>query len=56
MQTFEFRVILADMEVMTDDAADRLYEVGCDDATFGSSELVSFGVFHRDAESLDLPG
>jgi hypothetical protein len=50
-QVREFTLILEGVEV-TDDVADALYEAGCDDALFGSSDGVVFLDFNREAPSL----
>ena len=49
---FEFTLTLTGPEEFTVEAANRLYELGCDDASFGTSNGVHFGTFHREAESL----
>ena len=51
--TWWFSLVLADLPVMTEDAADRLYEAGCDDGLAGSSGGVSSVDFAREAVSLD---
>ncbi len=53
MQTFEFTVILAGVEVATLDDGDRLAAAGCDDGTFGSRDGLAFIEFDREADSLD---
>lgn len=53
MKTYNFRVVLASGTDLTDDLAERLGEVGCDDATPWSSKgVVSLG-FDREADSLE---
>jgi hypothetical protein len=51
-RVFDFTLILAGIDDFTDDVADRLYELGCDDASFGTSCGVHYGNFHRDAGDL----
>jgi hypothetical protein len=51
-RTFNFTLILAGVDDFTVELADRLYEAGCDDATFGTSNGVHFGRFSREAGSL----
>ena len=51
-QVFDFTLTLAGPGEFTADLADALYEAGCDDATFGTSNGEHFGTFHREAASL----
>jgi hypothetical protein len=51
-QTYDFALILTGVDEFTVELADRLYEAGCDDATFGTSNSVHFGRFSREAGSL----
>ena len=51
-QTYDFALILTGVDEFTVELADRLYEAGCDDATFGTSNGVHFGRFSREAGSL----
>jgi len=53
MTTHEFRLVLANTTDLSLDEGDALYEAGCDDATFGGCDGVVFGVFHREAETLE---
>ncbi|MGH7200329.1 MAG: hypothetical protein ACREJB_06965 [Planctomycetaceae bacterium] len=50
---YRFRVILADLEEVSEDAAEALYEAGCDDGLCGSSEGIADVMFDREAKSLD---
>lgn len=50
MIDYEF-VLVIDGVVDDDEVTDRLYEVGCADATFGSVDGVGFGEFNREAGS-----
>jgi hypothetical protein len=52
MQTHEFTLILAGITEVTDEAADALFEAGCDDGSFASRDGVAFVMFHRDATTL----
>ena len=49
----DFRMILEGPHEFTVEMADAIYEAGCDDATFGTSNGVHFGTFHREARSFD---
>jgi hypothetical protein len=51
MSEYEF-VLVIDGAVDDDEAIGRLYDAGCDDATFGSVDGVGFGEFGREAGSL----
>jgi len=53
MPTFEFQIILADVDEMTEQISNELYEAGCRDGTPFSSEGVAAVGFARDARSLD---
>lgn len=52
VRVFEFTLTLQVPDEFSTELADRLYEAGCDDATFGTSNSVHFGHFHREAGSL----
>jgi hypothetical protein len=49
----EFTVILADITEISDEAANALYEAGCDDGSPGSCDGVVSVDFHRDAPTLE---
>jgi len=49
----EFTVILAGISEITDEAANALYEAGCDDGSPGSCDGVVSVDFHRDAPTLE---
>jgi hypothetical protein len=51
-QVYEFTITLTGPGEFTAELADRLYEAGCDDASFGTSNGVHYGTFHREAASL----
>lgn len=51
MQTFSFDLIIKDLDVMSEDAAEAIY-ARCNDASASSSEGVARVGFDRDAESL----
>jgi hypothetical protein len=53
MQTFEFQVILGDVDVATGAMAEALYEAGCDDGTLFSSAGEAAIGFSREASSLE---
>src|SRR4051812_32047349 len=52
MTTYSFTVILAGVNVITDEMANALYEAGCDDSTPGSRNGVVMVGFDREAENL----
>lgn len=52
MQAYEFTLILSGITEVTDEAADALFEAGCDDGSFASRDGVAFVIFHREAETL----
>lgn len=49
---YEFSLILTEAEV-TDEAADKLYEAGCDDASILTRDGVTRVQFDRSASNLD---
>jgi hypothetical protein len=53
MNTYQFDVILAGREDISDDFAEALFEAGCDDGTPCSSAGVAWVGFHREAASLE---
>ncbi|MCH7687330.1 MAG: hypothetical protein IH899_11725 [Planctomycetes bacterium] len=53
MKIFHFRLILAGLPEMTEEAANALFEAGCDDCLPGSCDGVSMCQFHREATSLE---
>ena len=53
MNEYEFTVILQNLSEMTEEAANALYEAGCDDGTPVSSEGKAWVSFLRDANSLE---
>ncbi|MEX2172493.1 MAG: hypothetical protein WD851_24440 [Pirellulales bacterium] len=53
MPTFEFQVVLADVDVMTDEIADEIYAAGCDDGSpFSSAGVAAIG-FSREAPTIE---
>jgi hypothetical protein len=52
MKTFEFTLVLAGEDVLSEPILDALFEAGCDDATFGNVDGVPFADFSRQAGSL----
>jgi hypothetical protein len=53
MERFEFELILAGVEEMTEEVSNALYEAGCDDGTPFSSEGVAAVGFTREANTLE---
>ena len=53
-RTYWFDLVLADVDQMTEDAANALFEAGCDDGSPGSSCGVATVMFARQAASLEL--
>jgi hypothetical protein len=51
-RVFDFTLTLTGPDEFTVALADRLFEAGCDDASFGTTNGVHFGTFHREADSL----
>lgn len=49
---YEFSLVLTELEV-TDEAADKLYEAGCDDASILTRDGVTRLQFDRQAPNLD---
>lgn len=52
IKTHEFTIILADVDEITVEIADALYEAGCDDSSPSSCEGIVSVHFHREAASL----
>lgn len=53
MKEHEFTLILAGVDVMSEDLSNRLYEAGCDDGSPYSSQGVAGVRFHRQAATLE---
>jgi hypothetical protein len=53
MRTYEFKLILADVQEVSDVQADALYRAGCDDGTIVSRDREAFIQFSREANSLE---
>lgn len=53
MTKFEFTLFLGGLSEITDDAANALYEAGCDDGSPASCDGAVWVTFHRQADSLD---
>ena len=53
MKIYEFDVVLLDLEEVTDDQADALFEAGCDDGTPVSCNGLAWIHFDREAASLE---
>ncbi len=53
MPTFDFQLVLGDVELMTEEIANALFDAGCDDGTpFSSQGMAAIG-FTREANSLE---
>jgi hypothetical protein len=53
MTKYEFTVFLAGLTEITEEAAEALYEAGCDDASPASCDGAVWSTFHREAPSLE---
>lgn len=53
MKTYRFTVYLRGVDVMTDDIANKLFAVGCDDCSPGSHSGEAFAAFDRESDSLE---
>jgi hypothetical protein len=53
MRIYEFKLILAELQEVSDDQADALYRAGCDDGTIASRDREAFIQFAREANSLE---
>ncbi len=53
MPMYDFQLVLGNLDVMTDEIADSLFEAGCDDGTPFSSQGVAAIGFSREANSLE---
>jgi len=53
MTKYEFTVYLAGLTEITEEAADALFDAGCDDASPASSDGLVWSTFHREAPSLE---
>ena len=51
MKTFDFTVVLASKDDLSEHDAEKLFEAGCDDGTPGVSNRVAMIHFSRDATS-----
>jgi len=51
MKTFDFTVVLAGKDDLSEEDAEKLFETGCDDAAPGVSNQVAMVHFSRDASS-----
>lgn len=49
MNCYSFTLTIDGADILADAALDALFEAGCDDATFGISNGIQTGDFHRDA-------
>ena len=53
MTTFGFTIVLSDLQVITEEAADALYEAGCDDALPHAGDGIVGVDFDREAPTLE---
>ena len=53
MKTYEFDILLKDVEVVTDEQADALFAAGCEDGTPVTWDGTSWVHFDREAASLE---
>jgi hypothetical protein len=53
MPTYDFQLVLSDVEVISEQIADALFQAGCDDGTPFSSQGVAAVGFSREANSLE---
>lgn len=53
MRTYEFDIILKDINAPADEYADALFDAGCDDGTLASRDGVTWIHFDRKAPSLE---
>jgi hypothetical protein len=53
MPTFEFQLILRDIQEVTEELADSLFDAGCNDGTPFSSQGVAAIGFSREADSIE---
>ncbi len=53
MQNQAFTIFLRGIREVTDEAANRLFEAGCDDGTFCARDGVALLHFDRNAETLE---
>ena len=53
MKTYWSHVFLSDIDVMTDEIAEALFEAGCEDGLPSSSEGLAQVYFAREADSLE---
>lgn len=53
MKAYEFKLILVDVNDVSDDQGDSLFEAGCDDGTIVSRDGTVFIRFSRKSESLE---
>ena len=53
MPTFEFQLILRDVQEISEELADSLFDAGCDDGTPFSSQGVAAIGFSREADSIE---
>lgn len=54
MKTYRFTIYFRNVDYMSEDMAEALYEAGCDDCTPGSHGGQSYADFSRQANSLEV--
>jgi hypothetical protein len=53
MNSYDFKLVIADVSDVTDDQGDALFEAGCDDGTIVSRDGHVFIDFTRESPSLE---
>jgi hypothetical protein len=53
MKSYDFKIVLADVDELNDQQGNGLFEAGCDDATIVSRDGVVFIRFARESNSLE---
>lgn len=53
MKTYRFTIFFRDIDYMTEEMSEALYEAGCDDCSPASSGGRAYAHFSREAESLE---
>jgi hypothetical protein len=53
MKTYQFTLILAGIDQVTDEAANDLYQAGCEDGTFCARDGIAYIHFDRAAPALE---
>lgn len=53
MKSYRFTIYFRDLDYMSEETAEALYEAGCDDCTPASSDGRAYAGFDREAKSLE---